>query len=105
MGNAELTLGGIDDTKFTGKSFSTSVSGYALVDNVDAGITGELVYTPILDESHWTITSTHIFVNGQTVDILSQNLTQIADSGTSNMLLPTNITEVFICFAPVVCAR
>lgn len=34
-------------------------------------------------------------MNDQTVDVLSQTLTNIADSGTPNILLPTNVTEVF----------
>lgn len=55
---------------------------------------GELMFTPISAVSHWEVNTTQISVNGQTVSILNQTLPQIADSGTSNILLPTNVTEV-----------
>ena len=65
-GGAELTLGGVDTTKFTGDLI------YA--DNDDDG------------SGTWQLDSTAIYVNGQTTSTLNQGRTIIFDSGTSNVL-------------------
>lgn len=52
------------------------------------------MYTPILYTADWEIVSTQISVNGQTVAILNQTMNNTVDTGTSNLLLPTDVTEV-----------
>ncbi|GJJ14297.1 hypothetical protein Clacol_008561 [Clathrus columnatus] len=77
VGNAELTLGGIDESR----------------------VNGTLIFSPIvLPEpnnifSNWMLNSTNITVNGQTAPILSETLSIVMDSGTSNLVFPANITE------------
>ncbi|EKM53998.1 uncharacterized protein PHACADRAFT_257547 [Phanerochaete carnosa HHB-10118-sp] len=74
VGNAELTLGGIDSTKFTGDlTFGT------LVDAVES--------------QAWQLTSTGITVNGESTSGLNQSRVFIFDSGTSNIVLPKADTE------------
>ncbi|KZT26713.1 acid protease [Neolentinus lepideus HHB14362 ss-1] len=73
IGNAELTIGGIDTTKFTG-----SVS-YASLPS-DSGDT-------------WQLSSPQISVNGKTTSTLKRTRTIIFDSGTSNVLFPTSTAE------------
>jgi len=73
VGNAELTLGGIDTTKFEGK----------------------LTYASIVPqtEGEWSLNSSGITVNGRTNRMLHGTQRIIFDSGTPNVLLPTNITN------------
>lgn len=75
--NAELTLGGIDTTRYTG-----SLSYSAL---------------PILAED-WELTSTGIYINGKTTTLLDTKRQIIFDSGTSNVLFDTDIAEVSLPF-------
>ncbi|XP_006460834.1 hypothetical protein AGABI2DRAFT_192428 [Agaricus bisporus var. bisporus H97] len=72
VGNAEMTLGGIDDTKFIGSPIfaPTSSSGSA-----------------------WVLDSPSLSVNGKTNSLLSTPRNIIFDSGTSNILFSTNTTE------------
>ncbi|KAF7345319.1 Acid protease [Mycena sanguinolenta] len=70
-GAGELTIGGVDTTKFN----------------------GSLLYSPQVDEGNWQLASEGIFVNGKTASILQNNLTLIFDSGTSNMLFEQSIAE------------
>lgn len=80
VGGAELTLGGIDTSK----------------------LQGDIIYAPLIDRNsgHWILETSEIFVNGHTSSTLQNDLPPVLfDSGTSNVLFPTNITEVFI-FAP-----
>jgi len=72
IGNAELTIGGIDNSKFNGSITFASQAG--------AGNT-------------WELTSPRISVNGKTTTLLSTRRTIIFDSGTSNVLFSTNTTE------------
>jgi hypothetical protein len=76
VADAELTLGGIDESKFT----------------------GELRYSPIVapDEipGQWSLNSSSISVNGKTAPILNDQVQILFDSGTSNCIFPQNITEV-----------
>ncbi|PPR05853.1 hypothetical protein CVT26_010133 [Gymnopilus dilepis] len=69
VGNAELTLGGIDNSKFTGTPVFASL--------------------PSGSGSTWQLRSPKIFVNGQTTSVLNTARTIIFDSGTSNVLFPT----------------
>ena len=78
-GNAEITFGGIDSTKYTG---SLSYSALPLF------------------SSDWELTSTGIYINGATTTLLDQTRQIIFDSGTSNVLFDTDIAEVS-CFTSV----
>ncbi|KAG6910653.1 hypothetical protein DXG01_009163 [Tephrocybe rancida] len=72
VGNAELTLGGIDNSKFK----------------------EPMVFSPLHSNSgFWTIVSSQVTVNGKTADSLLQPLRFIFDSGTSNLVFPKNLTE------------
>ncbi|KAI0092929.1 aspartic peptidase domain-containing protein [Irpex rosettiformis] len=72
IGNAELTLGAIDQSKFQ----------------------GNLTYTSITDpeSSFWQAQSSSVIVNDKTVAINSTRLF-VFDSGTSNMLMPKDDAE------------
>jgi len=72
-GNAELTIGGIDDSKFSGSLIYASV--------------------PSDNEGSWELPSSAIYVNGQTSSSLKESRTIIFDSGTTNVLFPTSTTE------------
>jgi len=65
VGNAELTIGGIDPTKYT----------------------GDLTYAPLSSEGqdHWALDSPTVYVNGQTISAINQTRTFIFDSGTPNV--------------------
>ena len=70
-----MTLGGVDMSKFQ----------------------GEAIYAPLADpkDSHWFLDVKGIYVNGKTSSALQGgSLAAVFDTGTSNMLLPTNLTEV-----------
>lgn len=71
---AELTLGGIDSTKFT----------------------GSLTYASLPSSSFgtWELQSSGITVNGRSTSALKKGREFIFDSGTSNILLDTKTTEV-----------
>ncbi|KAF8585024.1 acid protease [Ramaria rubella] len=75
IGNAELTLGGFDESK----------------------ISGELHYSPILIPDvlpgFWTLNSSSVSVNGKTSSFLNNPQQIIFDSGTSNLVFPKNVTE------------
>ncbi|KAJ7054480.1 acid protease [Mycena amicta] len=73
VGGAELTIGGIDDSKFNGT--------LTYAPNADAG------------SSTWSLTSPQIFVNGKTTSTLKRSRDVIFDSGTSNILFDTTTTE------------
>ncbi|THH27806.1 hypothetical protein EUX98_g6382 [Antrodiella citrinella] len=81
VGNAEMTFGGIDDTKFQ----------------------GDLVYAPQSsdDGATWQLQSTGISVNGKTTEVLNQPRSFIFDSGTSNMVLTkTDAEAVYALISP-----
>ncbi|KAK7472672.1 hypothetical protein VKT23_000785 [Stygiomarasmius scandens] len=72
IGNAELTIGGIDDSKFD----------------------GDLVFAPNAGRgSTWELSSPGISVNGRTTSLLNTRRTIIFDSGTSNVLFSTDTAE------------
>ncbi|GJJ15270.1 hypothetical protein Clacol_009546 [Clathrus columnatus] len=77
VGNAELTLGGIDESK----------------------VNGTLIFSPIVlphdgsDGSLWMLNSSTIIVNNQSSPILQKPLEIIFDSGTSNLVFDSNITK------------
>lgn len=75
VGGAELTLGGVDNSKIKGTTVfaPTSSSG-----------------------STWTLASTRIFVNGRNIGSVGNNQEIIFDSGTSNVLFDTALTQVAI---------
>ncbi|KAF4620730.1 hypothetical protein D9613_001014 [Agrocybe pediades] len=77
VGNAELTLGGIDSSKFTGELI------YGSVPPDPSGKPPRL----------WLLQSSGISVNGMTNDLLNTSREIIFDSGTSNVVFSTNITE------------
>ncbi|KAJ7056821.1 aspartic peptidase domain-containing protein [Mycena amicta] len=70
VGGAELTIGGIDTTKFR----------------------GDLIYAalPANTGPLWTLDSPQIFVNGKTSSTLTTKLNVIFDSGTSNVYAPVS---------------
>ncbi|KAH9926504.1 acid protease [Fomitopsis serialis] len=65
VGNAELTIGGIDSSKYT----------------------GDLTYVPIspTSDGSWELDSPAVYVNGQTVSAINTERTFIFDSGTPNV--------------------
>ncbi|KAH9926499.1 acid protease [Fomitopsis serialis] len=65
VGNAELTIGGIDPTKYT----------------------GDLTYAPLSSEKQekWALDSPTVYVNGQTISAINQTRTFTFDSGTPNV--------------------
>ncbi|KAJ7601340.1 acid protease [Mycena rosella] len=69
VGNAEMTVGGIDTTKFTGNLTFASLP---------AGAT-----------DGWFLDSPQLSVNGKTTTVLQAAREIIFDSGTSNILFPT----------------
>lgn len=73
VGGAELTLGGIDDSKFN----------------------GPLVYSNLspLADGQWALLSSSITVNGESPAQLKKTRNVIFDSGTSNVLFDTQTTE------------
>ncbi|KZP05954.1 acid protease [Athelia psychrophila] len=71
-GNAELTLGGIDTSKYT----------------------GDLIYSDLTSgATYWTLDSTGISINGQTTALLGTSRSIIFDTGTSNVMFDTDIAE------------
>jgi len=72
VGGAELTLGGIDTSKFSGTPTFLPVVG--------AG-------------SFWELTSSKVSVNGKTSSALQGSMGIIFDSGTSNLVFPQDIAE------------
>ncbi|EPQ58245.1 acid protease [Gloeophyllum trabeum ATCC 11539] len=74
VGNAELTLGGIDESKFD----------------------GPLTYAPLTSDAYgsWVLEWRGASVNGQTTRALQERWEVIFDSGTSNAVFDTNTTEV-----------
>jgi hypothetical protein len=70
VGNAELTIGGIDSSKYQGSLTYASL--------------------PFFSGSTWQLSSPKIAVNGKTTSTLSQSRTIIFDSGTSNVLFSTS---------------
>ncbi|THU95408.1 acid protease [Dendrothele bispora CBS 962.96] len=72
IGNAELTIGGIDESKFD----------------------GDLVFAPQAGTgATWELRSPGISVNGRTTSLLNTRRTIIFDSGTSNVLFSTDTAE------------
>ncbi|KAJ7079111.1 acid protease [Mycena belliarum] len=69
VGNAEMTVGGIDSTKFAGNLTFASVAN--------------------ANSNTWSLTSPQLFVNGKTTTVLKASRNVIFDSGTSNILFPT----------------
>ncbi|RDB24648.1 putative vacuolar protease A [Hypsizygus marmoreus] len=72
VGKAELTLGGIDHSKFNTPMIFSAI-------HPNAGF--------------WTLLSSRIVVNGKTTESLSQERRVIFDSATSNLVFPKNLTE------------
>jgi len=98
VGNAELTLGGIDNSKFTGKSNSFQVP-YPMVPLADSvSLIGAPVFAslPSGSGSTWQLVSPGISVNGKTTSTLKTSRTIIFDSGTSNVLFSTNTANVSV---------
>ncbi|KAF8060851.1 aspartic peptidase domain-containing protein [Lyophyllum atratum] len=85
IGHAELTLGGIDHSKFK----------------------GPLVFSPVQSNSGaWTLLSAGISVNGKTTESLSQAQRFIFDTGTSNLVFPKNLTEtIYALISPDIVAN
>ncbi|KAJ7929758.1 acid protease [Mycena leptocephala] len=70
IGNAEMTIGGIDTTKFT----------------------GDLTYAslPAFTTTSWSLISPQFYVNGKTTNALKASRHVVFDSGTSNMQFPVH---------------
>ncbi|KAJ6594144.1 acid protease [Mycena capillaripes] len=73
VGNAEMTVGGIDTTKFTGNLTFASL--------------------PAGSSATWTLNSPQLSVNGKTTTVLKATRNIIFDSGTSNILFSTATTN------------
>ncbi|KAJ7091158.1 acid protease [Mycena epipterygia] len=69
VGHAEMTVGGIDTTKFKGNLTFASL--------------------PAGSSATWTLNSPQLSVNGKTTSVLKATRNVIFDSGTSNVLFPT----------------
>ncbi|KAF8145430.1 acid protease [Mycena galopus ATCC 62051] len=83
-GEGELTLGGVDTTKFD----------------------TPLLFSPQVDDGNWELPSLGIFVNGETTSTLHNNLTLIFDSGTSNVLFTQPIAEaIYALISPDIAAN
>ncbi|KAJ7138311.1 acid protease [Mycena epipterygia] len=82
VGHAEMTIGGIDPSKFKGKlTFATLPTS----------------------SPNWSLNSTQISVNGQTTAVLTATRDIIFDSGTSNILFPTNTTNaIYALISPYI---
>ena len=100
VGNAEITFGGIDKKKFKGEPPVSVPCLHSMRTNTRR-ITGDLTYAPLpnLNASenvgeHWITESTGITVNGRTSHALQAKREIIWDSGTSNIVLSKNDTEV-----------
>lgn len=78
VGDAELTIGGIDQSKVNG---TLTFAPVGLPPPPGGGV-------------EWTLNSSNIAVNGQTTSLLSKPLNIIFDSGTSNLVFQPNITQV-----------
>jgi len=79
IGHAELTLGGVDESKFF----------------------GPLTFASIISDGHWVIPSQGITVNGKSSSILKEPRVIVFDSGTSNIVLLQNATEaVYALISP-----
>ncbi|KAE9402851.1 acid protease [Gymnopus androsaceus JB14] len=78
VGNAELTIGGIDESKFT----------------------SELTYASQTEDAgdNWQLCSPGISVNGKTNSVLDVPRTIVFDSGTSNVVFPTATAEAIYSF-------
>ncbi|KAK1235591.1 hypothetical protein PQX77_001184 [Marasmius sp. AFHP31] len=73
VGNAELTIGGVDQSKFSGPlTFASLPSG---------------------SSATWRLVSPGVSVNGRTTTTLSRSRNLIFDSGTSNMIFDRATTE------------
>lgn len=73
VGGAELTLGGIDNTK----------------------VTNPITYVPVVQNSgFWQLKSSKFSVNGKSTSTLTASRTIIFDSGTSNLVFPKAVAEV-----------
>ena len=92
VGNAEMTLGGIDSSKFTGKFRCTQL----LPDQWFTMYTGSLTFASVTDQESgaWQLISPSISVNGKTSSALKKSRTFIFDSGTSNLVMPQADAEV-----------
>jgi hypothetical protein len=73
VGSAQLTLGSIDSSKYTGTLHYASVPEGA---------------------GDWELTSSAIYVNGKTTSALKASRQVVFDSGTSNVLFPTATANV-----------
>ncbi|KAF7348568.1 Pepsin A [Mycena venus] len=86
VGGAELTIGGINESKFN----------------------GTLTFAPLADpgSTTWSLTSPRIAVNGKTTSVLRQSRDIIFDSGTSNILFSTETTEaIYALISPKIKAH
>lgn len=84
-GNAELTIGGIDNSKFK----------------------GDLTYATLSSsDGDWELRSSGISVNGKTTSVLKTARNIIFDSGTSNILFDTTTTEaIYALISPDIVAN
>ncbi|KAG6834680.1 hypothetical protein H0H93_008079, partial [Arthromyces matolae] len=79
VGHAELTLGGMDESRFI----------------------EPMVFSKIMENGYWTLVSQGLAVNAKTNDILSEPIKFIWDTGTSNLVFPKNLTEsVYALISP-----
>ncbi|KAF9074614.1 acid protease [Rhodocollybia butyracea] len=77
VGNAELTIGGFDQSKFSGDLTFASQAGHGAT---------------------WELASPSIAVNGKTNSVLKTKRTIIFDSGTSNVLFDTDTANAMYAF-------
>jgi hypothetical protein len=73
-GTSEITMGGVDFSKFT-----TTLDYASVISDADGA---------------WTIACTGGSVNGQTPDLLKDGFNILFDSGTPNVVLPQDMAEV-----------
>ncbi|KAF7342153.1 Pepsin A [Mycena venus] len=81
IGNAEMTIGGIDTTKFK----------------------GDLIYAslPAFTTTSWSLISPQFFVNGKSTNALKASRHVVFDSGTSNIVFTSQIAnELYALISP-----
>ena len=66
-------------------------------------LSGNLTYTTQTGSGDWEATSSQISVNGKTTSLLKRKRSIIFDSGTSNVLFDTNITDaIYAAISPAI---
>lgn len=98
VGDAEITLGGVDESHIHGLSSPSLWWSYSY----SARPIGEIqtASLPSDNDDTWLLSSSAIYINGKTTSLLSQKREIIFDSGTSNAYFDPSIAEVRLPLSP-----